>query len=107
MNKEEIKEEFEQWFRQTRSPAGVGFPPNTNQVADFWLNQIDSLLESIEKDGEKMKKTLPKDPLDMTFRESMNQVMQPVYRPYVSNEESYNNGVSDVLDLLKAKREKK
>lgn len=79
--------------------------PNKPSAEDFLRQALTLVSEQvrgeIEKEVEGMKKKLPKDPLDMTFREQMNQTVQPVYRPYVSNEESYNQALTDLLSKLR------
>ena len=69
-------------------------------ISNWWLAKISSLLQEKRRQIEGMMKVLPKDPLDITPREQMKQVVQPIHRPYISNEESYNQGVQDSLALL-------
>lgn len=75
---------------------------------DIYLSMHESDLDKIAKQilqaivdrEEKNKRNLPKDPLDITPREQIAQLVYPVYRPYKSNEESYNDGLQDTIDYL-------
>lgn len=59
--------------------------------------ELQSILEMIEG----RKRNVPKDPMDMTMREQMEQVIHPVYRPYMSPEESVNNTLQELVEDIK------
>lgn len=48
----------------------------------------------------KRTQIVPPDPLDMTFREQMNQPINLMVRPYISNEEAVNRVLSDISSTL-------
>ena len=64
-------------------------------LEDYQEKLINHIIEMIDRN----KLTVPKNPLDMTVREQTQQSVQPVYREYISNEESVNQA----LDTLKQK----
>lgn len=64
------------------------------------------LLNKLEEGVEKKRKNLPKDPLDITPREQMKLVIQPVYQRYVSPEESFNQGLDTLKSLIQKERER-
>lgn len=66
-------------------------------ISSLLTRQKERMVEVVEE----KKKPLPKDPLDVTPREVMNQIIQPVYRRYVSNEESYNLALSDTIQAIR------
>lgn len=37
---EKEREAFETWLSKTRAPIGEGFPPNSLQVADYWITRL-------------------------------------------------------------------
>ncbi len=68
-------------------------------------NALLQQLEELEGWVEGGKQIVPKDPLDITPREMMQQAVQPIYRRYVSNEESNNNALDFVLSHIREQKE--
>jgi hypothetical protein len=80
----------------------IGFVPAI--IEEIVKHSQQQLLESLELEIEEKRKKLPKDPLDITPREAMQTMIQPVYRRYVSNEESFNNALNEVKALIQSKK---
>lgn len=59
--------------------------------------KLKMIVEMVESE----KRIVPKDPLDITPREQISQLVQPVYRPYISNEESVNIILDTITSKLK------
>lgn len=70
-----------------------------NKVKSFLRDTLLSILSEAERATEVGERIVPKDPLDITPREAMKQIVQPIYRPYVSAEESFNSALSEVKSL--------
>lgn len=84
------------------APSYVGHPQITLIIRQLLDRQKAALVEALEK----MRRVVPKDPLDITPREQMEQVIQPVYRPYISNEEAANQVIDAIQALLRREEEK-
>lgn len=71
-------------------------------IKKYFSTSLTALLKAIDEEAESMKQTVPKSPLDITPREAMRIAVQPIYRPYISNEETHNQALSDLQSRLKA-----
>ncbi len=116
--KDEARKEFEKKIGiksiKNYTDLGIATKKLLKENDKIMLKFIDSLIDKayeesrrdfIEAEIERkkgMRKTIPKSPLDMTLREQMNQTIQPVYRPYVSNEESCNQDIDEDIAHLQS-----